>query len=72
MIRSQINELKISIVEHLGYALYSLPAGHLQVTLREIKAATRGITQLIDDERDRAERREAENATMMDDEKSEE
>ena len=72
MNEAERNELKLKIAEDTSYAVFRMSTGSLYVAMTGIDAAKEHLQQLIDDERDRVERREAENATMMDDEKSEE
>jgi hypothetical protein len=72
MNKAQRNEMKLKIAEDTSYALFRVTTGSLNAAMTGIDAAKEHLQQLIDDERDRAERREHENDTMVDDEKSEE
>ena len=71
MNEAERNKLKLKVTQHTGYAMYHMATGELNAALSGLSIAMVRLHELIDDERDRAERREAENETMMDDEKSE-
>ena len=72
MNEAQRNEMKLHITDRAVYAIHYLVQNNLDTTKSALQEASRGVQQLIDDKRDRAERREYENDTMRDDEKSEE
>ena len=72
MNEAQRNEIKVHVADSVGYALHHMTNDNLHIAVKAIQDAGLGILELIDDEIDRAERREHENDTMRDDEKSEE
>ena len=71
MNEAQRNELKLKVTQHTGYAMYHMATGDLVEAKYGLIGAKERLQELINEERDRTERREHENATMRDDEKSE-
>ena len=71
MNKAQRNEIKLHITNRTVYAIHNLVQNNLNTTKSALQDASRGVQQLIDDERDLAERQEHENDTMRDDEKRE-
>jgi len=71
MNKAERNELKKRVAEDTRYTTFGMENGNFDVAMIGIDTAKKHLQQLIDDEKNRAERREAENDTMRDDEKSE-